>query len=185
MARNVEQYLSGIWINIELYKIMYQEKWLASLLVFSLKLTRNQINVQLLLQCCFIFLIAAQFAISEQLATCELSIIYIYCVTFFLVILFQFGVVSVFTSATMAEAPQVPQAFQNLGYNRAIAEESSVTLLVRHLPEAIPHDIVTRLFSHYGASSVRPCSHGRLPPTFFSFFFVVEREEVGGWIILS
>ncbi|KAH6755478.1 RNA-binding family protein [Perilla frutescens var. hirtella] len=41
-------------------------------------------------------------------------------------------------------------------------EGVAFTLLVRHLPEAIPHDILTRLFSHYGASSVRPFSHGRV-----------------------
>ncbi|XP_073304879.1 U11/U12 small nuclear ribonucleoprotein 65 kDa protein isoform X1 [Primulina huaijiensis] len=37
-----------------------------------------------------------------------------------------------------------------------IEKERAVTLLVRHLPEAIPDDILSRLFSHYGASSVRP-----------------------------
>ncbi|KAI3446348.1 hypothetical protein Pfo_003013 [Paulownia fortunei] len=62
----------------------------------------------------------------------------------------------------MAEASLVPQPIQHLGPHRAVAEGSSITLLVRHLPEAIPHDTVTRLFSHYGASSVRPCSHGRV-----------------------
>ncbi|KAL3506680.1 hypothetical protein ACH5RR_032062 [Cinchona calisaya] len=36
------------------------------------------------------------------------------------------------------------------------------TLLIRHLPEAIPPETLSRLFSHYGASSVRPCSHGRM-----------------------
>ncbi|CAI9096942.1 OLC1v1033206C1 [Oldenlandia corymbosa var. corymbosa] len=36
------------------------------------------------------------------------------------------------------------------------------TLLIRHLPEAIPHDTLSRLLSHYGASSVRPCTHGRM-----------------------
>ncbi|XP_026412903.1 U11/U12 small nuclear ribonucleoprotein 65 kDa protein-like [Papaver somniferum] len=43
-------------------------------------------------------------------------------------------------------------------------EEQSVfgTLLVRNLPEAIPHETLSRLFSYYGASSVRPCSGGRL-----------------------
>ncbi|EOY10723.1 RNA-binding family protein isoform 4 [Theobroma cacao] len=40
--------------------------------------------------------------------------------------------------------------------------ESVTTLLIRHLPEAIPHDTLLRLFSHYGASSVRPCSSGKL-----------------------
>uniref|UniRef100_A0ACD5TNY9 Uncharacterized protein n=1 Tax=Avena sativa TaxID=4498 RepID=A0ACD5TNY9_AVESA len=32
------------------------------------------------------------------------------------------------------------------------------TLLVRHLPEAITQEMLSRLFSHYGATSVRPCS---------------------------
>ncbi|GMP47843.1 hypothetical protein CsSME_00015409 [Camellia sinensis var. sinensis] len=36
------------------------------------------------------------------------------------------------------------------------------TLLIRHLPEAIPSDTLSRLFSHYGASSVRPFSTGRV-----------------------
>ncbi|KAJ7971831.1 U11/U12 small nuclear ribonucleoprotein 65 kDa protein [Quillaja saponaria] len=40
--------------------------------------------------------------------------------------------------------------------------ESPPTLLIRHLPEAIPQETLSRLFSHYGASSVRPCSSGRL-----------------------
>ncbi|GFQ01850.1 U11/U12 small nuclear ribonucleoprotein 65 kDa protein [Phtheirospermum japonicum] len=60
---------------------------------------------------------------------------------------------------------------QHLGHNRlaVLAEEEStspssslVTLLVRHLPEAIPPETINRLFSNYGASSVRPSSHGRL-----------------------
>lgn len=42
------------------------------------------------------------------------------------------------------------------------ADPSAITLLVRHLPDGIPHDIVSRLLSQYGASSVRPCSGGRL-----------------------
>ncbi|KAK6118697.1 hypothetical protein DH2020_047554 [Rehmannia glutinosa] len=62
----------------------------------------------------------------------------------------------------MAEAPPVPVPLQHFGHHRAVAEQSSVTLLVRHLPEAIPLDTITRLFYHYGASSVRPCSHGRV-----------------------
>ncbi|XP_065854167.1 U11/U12 small nuclear ribonucleoprotein 65 kDa protein isoform X2 [Euphorbia lathyris] len=40
--------------------------------------------------------------------------------------------------------------------------EAVTTLLIRHLPEAIPHDTLSRLFSHYGATSVRPCSAGRM-----------------------
>ncbi|KAJ9701512.1 hypothetical protein PVL29_006739 [Vitis rotundifolia] len=42
------------------------------------------------------------------------------------------------------------------------AEKSAATLLIRHLPEAIPQDTLSRLFSSYGASSVRPCTSGRL-----------------------
>ncbi|XAR64910.1 hypothetical protein NMG60_11008802 [Bertholletia excelsa] len=41
-------------------------------------------------------------------------------------------------------------------------KEAAATLLVRHLPEAIPRDTLSRLFSHYGASSVRPCNGGRV-----------------------
>ncbi|GFP97807.1 U11/U12 small nuclear ribonucleoprotein 65 kDa protein [Phtheirospermum japonicum] len=65
----------------------------------------------------------------------------------------------------MAE-PEATQ--QHLGHHRrAVAEEestssSSVTLLVRHLPEAIPPETINRLFSPYGASSVRPSFHGRV-----------------------
>jgi U11/U12 small nuclear ribonucleoprotein SNRNP65 len=36
------------------------------------------------------------------------------------------------------------------------------TLLVKHLPEALPAETLMRLFSHYGASAVRPCVAGRL-----------------------
>lgn len=44
----------------------------------------------------------------------------------------------------------------NIGSNR-------VSLLIRHLPEAIPEETLFRLLSHYGASSVRSCSAtGRL-----------------------
>ncbi|KAK7290613.1 hypothetical protein RIF29_05159 [Crotalaria pallida] len=39
---------------------------------------------------------------------------------------------------------------------------SLVTLLIKNLPEAIPHDTLSRILSHYGASSVRPCSTARL-----------------------
>lgn len=41
-------------------------------------------------------------------------------------------------------------------------DEGTATLLIRHLPEAIPYDTLSRLFSHYGASSVRPCSGGKM-----------------------
>ncbi|XP_027091787.1 U11/U12 small nuclear ribonucleoprotein 65 kDa protein [Coffea eugenioides] len=56
--------------------------------------------------------------------------------------------------------PQL-QTAQNLGYHLQ-SNEHEATLLVRHLPEAIPQETLSRLFSHYGASSVRPCSHGRV-----------------------
>ncbi|CAK9150409.1 unnamed protein product [Ilex paraguariensis] len=42
------------------------------------------------------------------------------------------------------------------------SEEAAATLLVRHLPEAIPYDTLCRLFSHYGASYVRPCTGGKV-----------------------
>lgn len=65
----------------------------------------------------------------------------------------------------MAEFPPIPQPIQQVGHHHPPMlpqGSSTVTLLVRHLPESIPHDTVSRLFFHYGASSVRPCSHGRV-----------------------
>lgn len=41
------------------------------------------------------------------------------------------------------------------------AVESPATLLIKHLPEAIPHETLSRLLSHFGAYSVRPCTSGR------------------------
>jgi U11/U12 small nuclear ribonucleoprotein SNRNP65 len=52
------------------------------------------------------------------------------------------------------------------------AEEAVVTLLIRHLPEAIPLDTLSRLFSHYGASSVRPCSAPKCVDSFFLLFLL-------------
>lgn len=46
-------------------------------------------------------------------------------------------------------------------FDSQVTEPLGVTLVVRHLPDGIPHDIVTRLFSQYGASAVRPCSGGK------------------------
>ncbi|KAL0694593.1 hypothetical protein Bca4012_061773 [Brassica carinata] len=57
------------------------------------------------------------------------------------------------TSEPVVNLPTTTQVAEPLGV---------VTLLVRHLPDGIPHDIVSRLFSQYGASAVRPCSGGRL-----------------------
>ncbi|KAK0598958.1 hypothetical protein LWI29_001080 [Acer saccharum] len=63
----------------------------------------------------------------------------------------------------------VPFGFQNVGEQERIhhhrpeqSEGETATLLVRHLPEAIPIDTLSRIFSHYGASTVRPCSSARL-----------------------
>lgn len=40
---------------------------------------------------------------------------------------------------------------------------AAATLLIRHLPEAIPEPTLSQLFSHFGSSSVRPCtSNSRL-----------------------
>ncbi|KAG9148320.1 hypothetical protein Leryth_012264 [Lithospermum erythrorhizon] len=55
------------------------------------------------------------------------------------------------------------------------SEFGCATVLVRHLPEAIPFDTLSRLFSHYGASSVRPCTHGRVR----NCAFVDFQSEVG------
>nr|XP_009790858.1 PREDICTED: U11/U12 small nuclear ribonucleoprotein 65 kDa protein isoform X8 [Nicotiana sylvestris] len=40
-------------------------------------------------------------------------------------------------------------------------EAKECTLLIRHLPEAVPHETLSRLLSNYGASSIRPCTSGR------------------------
>ncbi|KVH90700.1 Nucleotide-binding, alpha-beta plait [Cynara cardunculus var. scolymus] len=54
-------------------------------------------------------------------------------------------------------------AYQNMGeVSSRPPEKEAVTLLIRHLPEAIPHDTLSRLFSHYGASRVHPCTTGRM-----------------------
>ncbi|CAN6320141.1 unnamed protein product [Urochloa humidicola] len=42
------------------------------------------------------------------------------------------------------------------------APAGAATLLVRHLPEAITQEMLSRLFSNYGATSVRPCAGGKL-----------------------
>ncbi|XP_050369662.1 U11/U12 small nuclear ribonucleoprotein 65 kDa protein [Argentina anserina] len=59
---------------------------------------------------------------------------------------------------------QQQQQQQHLGYEEAAPSSSSkASLLIRHLPEAIPEETLFRLLSHYGASSVRSCSPtGRL-----------------------
>ncbi|KAL7246582.1 hypothetical protein ACSBR2_001643 [Camellia fascicularis] len=56
-------------------------------------------------------------------------------------------------------------ATEQLSEESAVAASTTTTastLLIRHLPEAIPSDTLSRLFSHYGASSVRPFSTGRV-----------------------
>lgn len=46
--------------------------------------------------------------------------------------------------------------------SQEVTVESPAVILIRHLPEAIPHETLFRLFSHYGATSVNPCTSGRL-----------------------
>lgn len=72
----------------------------------------------------------------------------------------------------------IPQAPQDYGYQgvqvqpvQKAAEEGVATLLIRHLPEAIPNDTLHRLFSYYGASSVRACTSGRYCRWFILLFF--------------
>ncbi|CAI8613587.1 unnamed protein product [Vicia faba] len=62
----------------------------------------------------------------------------------------------------MASSPSLQLGFQGTTEPNTSALESSATLLIKHLPDAIPHDTLSRLLAHYGASSVRPCSGGRL-----------------------
>jgi hypothetical protein len=61
----------------------------------------------------------------------------------------------------MAINPSFQFGFQGTADPNTCAVESPATLLIKHLPDAIPHDTLSRLLSHYGASSVRPCSSGR------------------------
>uniref|UniRef100_A0A1D1XIR6 RNA-binding protein 40 n=1 Tax=Anthurium amnicola TaxID=1678845 RepID=A0A1D1XIR6_9ARAE len=64
--------------------------------------------------------------------------------------------------------PPPPQQLQHHPYPAATpqgappAAPGLVTLLVRHLPEAMPQQVLARLFSYYRASSVRPCAAGRM-----------------------
>ncbi|XP_058218185.1 U11/U12 small nuclear ribonucleoprotein 65 kDa protein [Rhododendron vialii] len=72
---------------------------------------------------------------------------------------------------TPLQSSMNPQTTPHVVYNQGTAtaassespeETAAATLLIRHFPEAIPHDTLSRLFSHYGASSVRPCTTGRV-----------------------
>lgn len=47
-------------------------------------------------------------------------------------------------------------------YHWPMEEVKESTLLIRHLPEAIPHETLSRLLSNYGATSIRPCTSGRM-----------------------
>ncbi|MBA0859556.1 hypothetical protein Goshw_008234 [Gossypium schwendimanii] len=62
-------------------------------------------------------------------------------------------------------SPQIQQfGYQGVegATSNPLGADSVATLLIRHLPEAIPPETLLRLFSHYGASSVQPCSSGKL-----------------------
>lgn len=76
------------------------------------------------------------------------------------------------------------QQQQQLGFEAIASKpsdsEAMITLLIRHLPEAIPHDTLSRLFSHYGASSVRPCSSPRYP-----FFFLLKNNPIALFLYKS
>ncbi|XP_075109928.1 U11/U12 small nuclear ribonucleoprotein 65 kDa protein-like isoform X14 [Nicotiana tabacum] len=52
-------------------------------------------------------------------------------------------------------------------------EAKECTLLIRHLPEAVPHETLSRLLSNYGASSIRPCTSGRVR----NYVFVDFKDE--------
>lgn len=60
-----------------------------------------------------------------------------------------------------APPPPPPPNLVSESEESSSGAEAVATLLVRHLPEGMPHDLLSRLFSHYGASSVRPCAGGR------------------------
>ncbi|CAJ1793768.1 unnamed protein product [Sphenostylis stenocarpa] len=59
----------------------------------------------------------------------------------------------------MAFVSSPPFALQDTDSKPCDAESAErVTLLIKHLPEAIPHDTLYRIFTNFGAFSVRPCS---------------------------
>ncbi|KAG5107570.1 hypothetical protein JHK84_044477 [Glycine max] len=62
-------------------------------------------------------------------------------------------------------------AFQGTESKPCDAESAvPVTLLIKHLPEAIPHDTLSRILANFGASFVRPCSSARLRNCAFADF---------------
>lgn len=62
---------------------------------------------------------------------------------------------------TPSPAPPPPQTVAQQQQHPGSAPAAGATLLVRHLPEAITQEMLSRLFSHYGATSVRPCAGGK------------------------
>ncbi|WOL20491.1 U11/U12 small nuclear ribonucleoprotein 65 kDa protein isoform X1 [Canna indica] len=77
------------------------------------------------------------------------------------------------TAPTPLPPHSVPKAEDQSNASTAVA-----TLLVLHLREAIPHDVIPQLLSHYGASSVRPCAGGSLIQQFYP---KMEKEDSNGW----
>ncbi|XP_062215731.1 U11/U12 small nuclear ribonucleoprotein 65 kDa protein-like [Phragmites australis] len=64
--------------------------------------------------------------------------------------------------ATPSPAPPPPPHQHQQQQQPGSAPPPAATLLVRHLPEAITQEMLSHLFSHYGATSVRPCAGGKL-----------------------
>ena len=53
--------------------------------------------------------------------------------------------------------PGVFSSSSSLQESGTEAAAGTTTLLVKHLPDALPLETLKRLFSHYGASDIRPC----------------------------
>lgn len=72
------------------------------------------------------------------------------------------------------QAQAVPANYGESKSNEESSSEAQVnttaTLIIRHLPEAIPFDTLSRLFAHYGALSLRPFTAGRLKNCAFADF---------------
>uniref|UniRef100_A0A0D9VTK0 RRM domain-containing protein n=1 Tax=Leersia perrieri TaxID=77586 RepID=A0A0D9VTK0_9ORYZ len=64
--------------------------------------------------------------------------------------------------AAPSPGPPPPPPPQQQQQPSPASAPGAATLLVRHLPEAIPQEMLARLFSHYGATSVRPCAGRKL-----------------------
>ncbi|KAI5062294.1 hypothetical protein GOP47_0022833 [Adiantum capillus-veneris] len=75
--------------------------------------------------------------------------------------------------AEVAPSPPLPMEQQLRPPPPPLPPQDSPTLLVKHLPDALPLDTLKHLFSHYGASNIRPCIAAKMK----NCAFVEFKEE--------